>query len=360
MKILMYLDSMAPAGGIERVVSKHIEFFSKKNSVTLLTKDKKESFYDLALNIETKSLNIDDSFNMNNKIHRIYQTVKQLVVTKSKLKKYNLYYDLVYCTHIRNLLELYLSGADMKKIIVTEHGSYYGYNMVYRKLKQFLYPKCKYIIAPTTMDVEIYKLQKCNAFYIPNPLSFYNDNIASLDNKTIINIGRLTSDKRQDLLLEIWDSVSKKHPDWKLKIVGKGELKDLLIQTIKKYNLIDSVEIVEPIKDVESLFLNSSIFAFTSKYEGFGMVLAEAMACGVPCISFDIPSGPRDIIGNDTDGFLIENNNIENYIQKLNILMSDEIKRKEMGMNAKKNITKFLDTKIEKKWNTLLEEEGIK
>ena len=205
------------------------------------------------------------------------------------------------------------------------------------------------------MDYEIYKSQKCNAFYIPNPLSFFDDRFSTLEQKTVINIGRLTSDKRQDILLDIWKRISVNYPDWKLKLVGKGELKEQLIQIIEENNLQNSVEIIDPIKNVENLFLNSSIFAFTSKYGGFGMVLAEAMAYGVPCISFDISSGPRDIIEDNVDGFLIEDNNIENYTSKLELMMTNNEKRKEMGKNAKQNIQKCLDTKIEKKWNQLLE-----
>jgi len=355
MKFFIYIDSMAPAGGIERVVSKHIAFFAKKNNVRLMTKDTKESFYDLPQNIEISSLNIDSSLNMHSKVERIFQTLKQLLITRKKLKVYKDNYDLFYVTHIRNLLELYLAGVDMKKVIVTEHGSYYGYNNVYKKLKQFLYPKCKYVVSPTSMDYEIYKSQNCNAFYIPNPLSFFDDRFSSLEQKTVINIGRLTSDKRQDLLLNIWKKITLNHPDWKLKLVGKGELKEQLEQMIKEYNLQKSVEIINPIKNVEDLFLNSSIFSFTSKYEGFGMVLAEAMACGVPCICFDIPSGPRDIIEDHIDGFLIEDNNIEDYTSKLELMMTNDKKRKEMGKKAKQNIQKFLDTKIEEKWNQLLE-----
>lgn len=355
MKILIYIDSMNPAGGIERVVSKHISFFSKKYSVLLLTKDDLESFYILPENITIRSLNIHSVMNMNSKFQRIFQTLNQLFTTRKKLKLYKSKHDLIYCTHIRNLLELYISGIDLKNVIVTEHGSYYGYNRIYKLLKKFLYPKCKYIVVPTTMDYEIYKLQGSNAFYIPNPLSFYNDKKSKLDNATIVNIGRLTDDKRQDVLLEIWNIVSKKYPNWKLKIVGKGECKSKLINIIEKYNLEESVKIIDPVKDIENIFLNSSIFAFTSKYEGFGMVLAEAMSCGVPCVCFDIPSGPRDIIINNEDGFLIEDNNINNFVEKLKYLISKSEKRIEMGSNAKENIQRFRDNKIEKQWIDLLE-----
>lgn len=356
MKILIYLDSMAPAGGIERVVSKHIDFFKIKNEVTLVTKDDKESFYDLPSSLVVKSLSVDNRMNMNNKFKRIYQSLYQLISVKNKLNRFKDKYDLYYVTHVRNLLELYLAGINIQKVIVTEHGSYFAYNKVYKKLKQFLYPKCRYIISPTTMDYKIYEKEGCNSKYIPNPLSFYNEEYSLLTNKTVLNIGRLTEDKRQKLLLKIWSKIIIKNPDWKLKIIGHGELKNDLEETIKILKIENSAEIIEPIKNIENVYLNSSIFAFTSKYEGFGMVLAEAMAYGIPCVSFNVPSGPRDIIEDNIDGFLIEDNNMEDYTSKLEFMMTSNEKREKMGKNAKQNIQKFLDVKIEKKWNKLLNE----
>ena len=131
------------------------------------------------------------------------------------------------------------------------------------------------------------------------------------------------------------------------------------MQIIEEYKLSQSVEIIEPLKDIESIFLKSSIFAFTSKYEGFGMVLAEAMSCGVPCISFDIPSGPRDIIENAQDGFLIQEGNVGEYILKLEVMISDEEQRREMGKKSRENIRRFLDSTIEKTWMSLLEKGEI-
>jgi glycosyltransferase involved in cell wall biosynthesis len=356
MKILMYIDSMAPAGGIERVVSKHATFFLKYHEVILITKDDKESFYVLPSLIATNSLHIDNSMNMHNKFERIFQSARQLLLAKKKLGKIINGYDLFYVTHVRNLLELYLAGVDMQKVIVTEHGSYYAYNKIYKKLKKFLYPKCKYIVSPTSMDFEIYKNEDCNSIYIPNPLSFFNEKYSFLNQKIVVNIGRLTGDKRQELLLYIWKKITLIHSDWRLKIIGHGELENDLKIAIKRLQLENSVEIVKPMKNIETAYLNSSVFVLTSKYEGFGMVLAEAMAYGVPCVSFDIPSGPRDIINHSDDGFLIEDGNIEEYVEKLNTLISDKDKRIKMGKRAKQNISKFLDKKIEKKWIKLLKD----
>lgn len=354
MKILIYLDSMAPAGGIERVVSKHTMFFSKNHDVTLMVKDKKESFYALPDMVKVYSLDVDNSMNMQNKTQRIIQTVRQLAQSSIKLKKFSTKYDLFYVTHVRNLLELYLSGVDMKKVLITEHGSYYAYNKIYKGLKHFLYPKCKYIVSPTMTDYNIYLMKSANSVYIPNPLSFFSDHCSSLRNKKVLNIGRFTDDKRQILLLKIWEKVSKLHPEWNLEIIGSGELEKELRSTINELSLSDSVIISKPIHDIEPVFLKSSLLLLTSKFEGFGMVLAEAMACGVPTISFNVPSGPKDIINHKVDGFLINDGDINEYISRVDELMSNMDKRISMGRAGKRNIRKFLDVKVERMWLNLL------
>lgn len=354
MDILIYIDSMAPAGGIERVVSKHAYYFSKNHTVTLLTKDNQDSFYILPSRLVRKSLYVNKDLNMNSKIARVIGVLKQAFSVKNKLKKNLNGYQLYYCTHIRNLLELYMAGVDMKKVILTEHGSYYGYNLVYKIIKGFLYPKCGAIVSPTLMDYYIYNSKKCNAFYIPNPLSFMCSKLEVPEKKVVLNIGRLTEDKRQAQLLYIWGAVSRKHPSWLLKIVGKGELKDELVALIKLLELNESVEIIDPVKNVEDVYLSASIFTLTSKYEGFGMVLVEAMTCGLPCISFDIPSGPKDIIKNGENGYLVREGDVKSYISRLEELMIGSEKRIKMGLSAKKSVLSLQDTNIEKKWHDLL------
>ena len=99
--------------------------------------------------------------------------------------------------------------------------------------------------------------------------------------------------------------------------------------------------------------MEASIYALSSRFEGFGMVLVEAMICGVPCVSFDCPCGPSDIIKNGEDGFLVENDNIGLFASKLSILIEDANKRKMMGRKAKENVKRYLPEKILSQWDEL-------
>ena len=99
--------------------------------------------------------------------------------------------------------------------------------------------------------------------------------------------------------------------------------------------------------------MDSSIYALSSRYEGFGLVLTEAMECGVPCVAFDCECGPSEIINNNIDGFLVEDRNVIQFAEKLEILMSDNELRKRMGVQAKQNVKRFGIEKVMQHWTSL-------
>lgn len=132
------------------------------------------------------------------------------------------------------------------------------------------------------------------------PIAPYNPDI-----KRAMAMGRLDPQKGFDLLIEAWREVAQSHPDWKLDIYGKGAEKDMLQGMIDRYNLSDKVTLCGPTDNPAREFANHAVFVLSSRYEGFGLVLLEAMTCGVPCVSFDCPNGPSDIIDNEINGKLI-------------------------------------------------------
>lgn len=158
-------------------------------------------------------------------------------------------------------------------------------------------------------------------------------------------------------LIDIWKMVQKKeiYKDWTLTIVGDGELKKTIEQKIKAYELENSVILKPFTKEIEKEYLQASIYAMTSLYEGFPMVLVEVSSYGVPLVSFDINTGPSDIIENKKSGFLIEDGNFQEFADKICLLMDNENLRKQMGQNAKEKIqNEFSKEIIMQKWIKLI------
>jgi len=191
---------------------------------------------------------------------------------------------------------------------------------------------------------------------IPNPLSFVSEEKALLENKKILAMGRYIAQKGFDLLIQAFALLKEKFPDWNLFIYGEGPDYDFLSNKIKELSLKDNVFLKNPVQNVEKIMLDSSLFVFPSRYEGFGLVLTEAMTCGVPCVSFDCECGPSDIIQNEVDGFLVEAGNVRLLAEKMELLMQNKELRIEMGGKAKENVRKFDVPVIMNLWKDYFEQ----
>ncbi|MES1181382.1 MAG: glycosyltransferase, partial [Flavobacterium sp.] len=138
-----------------------------------------------------------------------------------------------------------------------------------------------------------------------------------------------------------------------LSIYGKSDTEGTCeVKTLaKKLNIDKNVAFYEPVPDIESKYLEASFLLMTSRFEGFGMVLTEAMACGLPCIAYDCPCGPRAIINEGVNGFLIEDNNAALFAEKIIQLIEDEDLRIRLGENAKASVEKYNIDVVMQKWN---------
>lgn len=189
---------------------------------------------------------------------------------------------------------------------------------------------------------------------INNPLSFFPDKVSSCSNKEVIAVGRYVYQKGFDLLIDTWGIVSKKHPDWILKIYGEGDRKKYLDRT-KELNIQQSCILEPAITDIVNKYIDSSIFVLSSRYEGLPMVLGEVMSCGVPPVAFTCPCGPKDMIKDGIDGLLVENGNIQELADKICYLIEHEDIRKEMGKQARINSERFKIENIALQWKELFE-----
>lgn len=195
-----------------------------------------------------------------------------------------------------------------------------------------------------------------NVIKIPDPLpikiELYND----LSHKRIISIGRYAYDKGNDLLLRVWSKVEKNCPDWSLEIYGMGEREPYMI-LMKELGIdVKRCFLHGPVSDVKKEYLNSSIFVLPSRFEGFGLVLIEAMACGVPVVSFDCENGPRSVITNGVEGFLIPTFDLNAFAIKLQMLMENQLLREHMGRNGREKVKQYDIEKVGLQWKQLFDE----
>ena len=198
-----------------------------------------------------------------------------------------------------------------------------------------------------------------NVVTIPDPLSILPTKISPLTEKRVVAIARYSHEKGIDLLLKAWSIVEKQISDWRLDVFGDGD-------RAPYEQLIDELKINRKscllhgrTDDVEKEYCNSSIFVLSSRFEGFGMVLTEAMACGLPVVSFDCPWGPRSIITDGGDGLLVENGNVEALASSLSKLMSDEILRQSISKAGLKNVRRFSIDYVADQWRRLFESLNI-
>lgn len=191
------------------------------------------------------------------------------------------------------------------------------------------------------------------AFVIPNSLPFYPQYGSSCKNKRIISIGRLNEQKGYERLIEAWAIVNRKHPDWEVNIYGEGTEYEMLKSLIEKHKLGKNFKLCQPVRNIQEKYMESSMYVMSSRFEGLPMALLEAMACGLPCVSFNCPHGPAEIITNGEDGLLVENGNIKELAEAICLLIEDESKRIRMGTQAKTNIQRYSQKQIMEKWNNL-------
>jgi glycosyltransferase involved in cell wall biosynthesis len=358
MKILYITNGVHGAAGLERVLSIKASYLSDKLDyqvhILTLNSGSQTMFYEFSNKIIFH--NIDASGNplqyikqYTNGIRNIIQEVQPAVISVCDdglkaffLPKINpINCAIIYERHVSKVIEMGINPTFFHKIKVA----------IKFQLMNFLAKSFDSFVVLTHDNQQEWKLP--NLVVISNPLSFAPNQTAVLEAKKVIAVGRQNYQKGFDLLLQSWALVQIQHPDWELEIYGKFDPKIGLQEQANTLKISESVHFFEPVQNIQEKYLQSSIYALSSRYEGFGMVLIEAMACGVPCVSYDCPCGPRDIIQDGQDGFLVENGNIQSFATKIAILIEDQNLRKTMGHTAKQNVKRYLPETIMEQWDLL-------
>ncbi len=191
-----------------------------------------------------------------------------------------------------------------------------------------------------------------DAVVIPNPLPFEPTEKASLENHKMIMVGKQSYQKGQDILLDIWKKWMPKNTDWQLNMYGNHTDFNTLVA---RAELADAIVFHSPEKNIVAKYQEASFYVLPSRFEGFGMVLIEAMACGLPCIAFDCPHGPAAIITDGVDGFLVPLGDDKAFADKMLLLMNDKNLRQRMGAQAQSNVQRYQQDVIVNKWHVLFQ-----
>ena len=191
---------------------------------------------------------------------------------------------------------------------------------------------------------------------IPNALPPLGGGRSAGTEKVVVAAGRLTSQKGFDLLIRAFAPVARQRPDWTLRIFGSGHQRDELLELIASLELYDHVQLMGRTKHLGEELAAASLFALSSRFEGFGMVLVEAMSKGLPVVSFDCPRGPGEIVHHGQDGLLVPPQDVDAFSAALLELIGDEERRRRMGEAGLRTAREYDLDAIGARWERLLEE----
>ena len=354
-KICFLVGNLSNSGGTERVttlIANNLVEYSKYEILILSIVDGKIPFFDLDPTISITSIH-DKKISFKSHYVSTVWNIRKFVQEK-KIDTL-IVVDSVACIFtIPALLGLKI------KHICWEHFNFKHNNGVKsRDLARHLAARyCDNVITLTETDKLFWhdSLNKIKAKIttIANPCPYNIQDYEKTNSKVVLAVGRLSSQKGFDRLLECWIQVNRIVPDWKLKIVGDGDYRDKLSEFIKHHQLTDSVELVGKTDNVSKYYQEADIFCLSSRYEGFPMVLLETLAFGLPVISFDCETGPAEILAN-TDSILVPQGNIDLLASSLINLMKNEEKRKVISIKSKEKAKLYQPQSIIQHWIKLLD-----
>lgn len=272
--------------------------------------------------------------------------------------------DIAISTGMRNARFLHRTKYRCKKIMESHFSKYKKrYKLAYFdkfkgghyltnffvKWKDSIIKKYDKIVLLTEEDKKSYKYLH-NVEVVPNPIFSFPEKSSLLTEKRVIAVGRLSSQKGYGYMIDIWRRIVDSHPDWILNIYGEGREYQKMVKQIGALKLDKNIVIHPFSENMPELYVQNSIFMLTSRYEGLPLVLLEAMAAGLPCVSFDCKCGPSDIIKDGETGFLIPFGDNKKFAEKLLCLIENEEERIRMGKNGRKEVNKYGIDVIMQRW----------
>ena len=374
-KIVYCTPALYFAGGMERVLTMKANYFADHfgYDITIILTDGEDKpiFYPLSDKVKVINLNIGfEELWTCSFIKKIVIYLKKQYLYKKMLKKElmrirpditvsMLRREINFINGIKDgskkIGEIHINRANFRNFeskddnLIKKLFAKVWMNDLTNKLK-----KLDRFVVLTEKDKEAW-VELDNVCVIPNPLSFIPQNISKLTEKRVIAVGRYCHEKGYDLLLKAWCIVQNSIADWRLDIFGEGD-RSQYEEMISSLNIDRQRCILHGrSSNIQDEFEKSSLAVCSSKFEGFGLVITEAMSCGLPVVSFDCPWGPRAIIHDGEDGLLVENGNVEKLADAIIWMIQHPEMRSKMATKAIENVQRFSIEKIAEKWRSLFD-----
>ncbi|PXV62294.1 glycosyltransferase involved in cell wall biosynthesis [Halanaerobium congolense] len=358
MNICFFLGGFSGVGGIGRVTSILANELSKDSNINVFTL----SFYESSSN---------EVYELNKNIKKNYLYDQPITMKKAflllgfiKLRKYlldNSIDIIIACGALYYPITIVSTLNLNIKTICWEHSHVNNTkDHLFQGFSRMIGAKCSDKILTLTKNdkkeyISKYNIDNVNKIYNPiDPSLFKYTKSYNEKSKKIISVGRLSYQKNFKLLVEIAKEVLKNNSDWKWDIYGDGELREEIQEKIISYNLQNKITLKGHIDNIYEIYSDYSILIMTSRYEGFPMTLLEGLANGLPLISFDVLTGPNEIIKHNKNGFLVKPFDKNKMVEYINLLIEDEKKRIAFSKNARKSANNFKLSKIVHEWEQLL------
>lgn len=357
MKIIYLYSSLAVVGGIERILVDKMNYLSCEcgEEVYIITSDQgmhRVPYY-LDERVHFMDMNI-----------RFYTQYRYGIVRRQWIRWWmNREYDaqlrmalaeiqpdIIVCMtaqHVRRLLRV----KGHIPLVVESHVNFSHidswWHLLQNRINNYWIGKAEAVVTLTEGDAKEWRRVSKHVHVIPNMVHLNESGrYSECVNKRAIFVGRLVEQKGLPELLKVWQLVHRKYPDWQLDIYGEGKMDSILEMNLYVHS---------PISNIFEKYIESSMLLLTSVYEPFGLVMPEAMSCGIPVVAFDSPHGPATIITDGEDGFLVKNRDCQVFADRVSQLIEDQELRQRMGKNAVQSSQRFSAEKIMPMWKELFE-----
>ena len=374
MKLIYCTHSLCNPGGMERVLVNKVTYLVEKLhwDVSIVTTDQKKRpvFYPLPQRVRMTDLEIN--YSDDNSKHPVGKIIGYLFKRRTHRKRLTAFLmkekaDIVVSLYPSESSFIPKIKDGSKKVLELHYCKFfrlqYGRSGLLGLIDRWRTKQDERIVRRFNKFVVLTKEDKGywgdlpNIEVIPNAAKFIGNTYSDVLRHRVIAVGRMDYQKGFDRLICAWEIIQQheQFKDWHLDIFGQGEWRDMLQQMIDERGLGASVALNAPTKSIGREYADSAMLVMSSNYEGFPMVMIEAMACGLPVVSFDFKCGPKDIINNNENGILVHNGDIQGLADAMMRLMEDENLRKRMSEEAKKVVDTYSEETVMKQWTKLFE-----